>query len=165
MIRLLLVASFALLLVACGGDDHAHDHGDHAHDHDHADHADHAHADDGHQHDHAAGTEDDHGHGEAVALPSVTIGGWTVSGERFGEVTAGGEIAAELQLLPEDTVPTAVRAWIGDESGRGSVKAKAEATEHGWQVHVPVPGELPEGSQLWVEIESGDERVRGAVGL
>ena len=50
-----------------------------------------------------------------------------------------------------------IRLWVGDESGRGAMKARAEkegATHY--HAHVAIGGEFRADHQLWVEVESAD---------
>lgn len=117
------------------GDDH-----DHAHDHDHENDQDHGHA-------------DGHVHGESKALGQQSAGGFVLTAVREGEVKAGGE--ASFNISVEGAAkPAAVRIWVGTEDSKGSVKARAEVESAGWHAHAEVPSQMPEGSRLWVEIES-----------
>ena len=133
-----------------------------AHDHDHADH-DHAHGD-GHDHDdghahahdgmHAHGS--DHGHGPTVELGEQASGALTVKASRDGDVTPGGELPVDIWVTGGSARVSSVRFWVGIESGKGSVKAKAALETDNWHNHAEVPSPLPEGSKLWVSIELSD---------
>lgn len=158
-----LLALIALISFVSGpfGCEPAADQADHA-DHDH-DHADHDHADHDHDHDEAAMT-DDHGHGETVQLGSVEFGGFTARASRDGEVAAGGELPVDVWIDGNGPID-AVRFWVGTESAAGSIKGRAEIEIDQWHTHVAVPAVMPEDARLWIEVQSGDERVLGSVPL
>lgn len=157
-VRIALAAAAVVALSACerqpspapagGSGSHAHDDG-HGHDHDHADHAD-----DGHAH------EGEHGHGDGAALGAVEAGGFTVTVRLAGELTPGGEVSVDIEIVGPGEL-SALRVWVGREDGRGSMKARAEREGHGYHAHVEVPEPLPEGSRLWIEVEpsSGEASV------
>ena len=92
--------------------------------------------------------------GEHKRLP---IGETTMSGLKLvatmdEPVKPGGEGAFDVVITGGK--PKAVRFWIGNESGAGSVKAKAEEeTTDNWHTHAEVPDPLPPGSKFWVEVE------------
>ena len=133
-----------------------HDH-DHDHDHDHGYDHDHGHDDD---HDHVA--DDEHGHGESVSLGQVAIGAWTVEAARSGEVAAASEIVVDLGITGGTPVDV-VRMWVGTEDARGSIKVRADGGGDAWHGHVAIPADLPPGSAIWIEIESGDDRTAGSI--
>jgi hypothetical protein len=135
-----------------------------AHDHEHASH-DHAHGD-GHDHGHEHADGDvheggqggmDHSHGPTVELGEQVAGALTVKASRDGGVTPGGEMPVDIWVTGGSARVNSVRFWIGLESGKGSVKAKAELEADNWHTHAEVPSPLPEGSKLWVAIELGDD--------
>lgn len=114
----------------------------------------HAHAD-GTTHDHA----DDHHHGETTPLGEQTVGGFTVRASRDGDIVPGKDAPIDVWVTGGPRI-AAVRFWIGTKDGRGSVKARAELEKDNWHTHAEIPSPLPEGSQLWVEIEgAAGERV------
>ena len=102
-----------------------------------------------------------HGKGEKHKLGKKTVGGIVVSVITIGEVEAGGHVDFDIKLYDVKTEPKAVRVWIGTEDGNGSTKAegKKEKTYTG-EVQVPKP--IPEGSKLWVEIETESGTEKGA---
>lgn len=106
------------------------------------------------------GEGDDHeGHGPALELGSSAAGDWTVRASRDeSAIFAGGEAPVDVWVTGGTGNVKAVRFWIGVEDAAGSVKALA-AIENAsdpthWHTHVEVPQPLPEGSKLWVEVES-----------
>lgn len=124
---------------------------DDGHDHDDAD---------GHDHDHDHG--DGHDHGPVTQLGEQSAGGFTIKASRDGAVTAGGDAPIDASITGSAKV-AAVRFWIGSRDAKGSVKARAEAEQDHWHAHVEVPKPLPEGSRLWVEVETdkGEKSVAG----
>ena len=140
----------ALGLVACGGGG---DHKDHDHKDD-ASHKDHDHGKDGHKdHDHAKDAKDGHGegHGKRHELGKADIGGFSVTVAALGEIEAGHEGVLDVEV--SGGVPSTVRAWVGVESGQGSLKAKLDKEGDDYHGHVEVPATLPAGSAVWIELE------------
>jgi len=134
-----------------------------AHDHDHAGH-DHTHGD-GHGHDHADGYthshegEDGgmgHSHGPTVELGEQASGALKVKASRDGDVTPGAELPVDIWITGGTARINSVRFWVGVESGKGSVKAKAALETDNWHTHAEVPSPLPDGSKLWVSIDLSD---------
>lgn len=93
----------------------------------------------------------------------VPIGEKTVNGLKFVatmdepiKAAGGGEGAFDLVITgyPAGQKPKAVRFWVGNEAGDGSLKAKAdEETPDNWHTHAEVPKPLPAGSKFWAEVE------------
>jgi hypothetical protein len=110
----------------------------------------------GDNHDHKGGDDhkDDHGHGPTTELGSQSAGGMTITAAREGGITAGGEASFDITVTGGGDKPAAVRAWVGAQDGKGSIKGKAEAEGDGWHAHAEVPKPLPAGSKLWVEVET-----------
>ena len=140
--------------------DHDHDH-DHGHDHDHD-----------HDHDHGSGplegpTPDaagGHDHGEMVDLGNFMVGGMRVKADRAGDLVEGTEIIVDI-MIDGAPNPEAVRAWVGIESGSGSIKTKLALEGERWHGHLVVPTPLPANAELWVQIEDEDMRSVGHVAL
>jgi hypothetical protein len=95
---------------------------------------------------------DDHAHGETVDLGTQTADALEVRAARDGDVKPGSDVPIDAWVTG-GTV-NALRFWIGTEDAKGSIKAKADREKENWHSHVEVPATLPEGSKLWVEIES-----------
>lgn len=150
------------LAVGCGGDDST-DSGDGTTTQtaggDSAESAD----DHGHDHDH------DHGHshdGERYELGSLTIGASEVAVIQVGELTSGGSVVFEMQATGGEDAISAIRIWVGNEAGEGSIKQKAGADGGGhYHAHVELDETWPEDSQVWIEIETADGSERGAYPL
>lgn len=82
---------------------------------------------------------------------------------RDGGVAAGGEVPVDLWVAAGTGAKVgAVRAWIGAQDAKGSLKAKMELEKDNYHNHIEVPKPLPSGSKLWVEIE--DDKGAKAVG-
>ena len=118
--------------------------GEKDHDHKGADHTD--------DHDHKG--DHDHEEGDLTPIGTAMIGGMEVKVSQEGELKPGGETGFDVNLPAGTAKPKAVRFWVGVESAEGSSKVKAEPEgENTWHAHAEVPGPLPAGSKLWVEIE------------
>lgn len=145
-LALLFLAAFAL--AACG-DKHSKD-DEHGHEHEEGDHA-HEQGGPAHKDDDHAG---EHDHGERIDVGSATAGDLTVKLAVFGKVEAGREAVLDIDVKGGAAV--AVRAWIGVESAKGSLKAKIDGEGGAYHGHLEVPATLPQGSRIWVEIELED---------
>ena len=101
--------------------------------------------------DKTVGLADDHG--AMVSLGSVKLGEFDVQVAHAGTVEAGKVLAVDVSFAKGKALPT-VRAWVGIESGVGSMKAKlAKEGEDKLHGHVAVPKPMPEGAKLWLELE------------
>lgn len=98
------------------------------------------------------------GHGgPVVELGETTIDGMKVRTSRdAGEIKAGGDSPVDIWIDGGLGNAAAVRFWIGIESAKGSLKAKAEDENGHWHTHGQIPDPLPADSKLWVEIEHKD---------
>jgi uncharacterized protein involved in copper resistance len=100
-------------------------------------------------------------HGAATNLGSTTIGPFNVTASRTaGTLVAGKEVVVDVIVTPAagaTAKATAVRYWIGVESGQGSVKARGDvedpARPNRWHSHAELPSPIPPGSKLWIEID------------
>jgi hypothetical protein len=134
-------------------------------------------ADDGHDHageggeheghDHAEGEHDehdDHDHGEMRSLGSVTIVGTKLAVSVSSDIKPSSEVHLDLEV-ESGPIPAAVRFWIGDESGTGALKSKADAHDNHFHGHTEAPATLA-GASLWIEVETASgERQAAAVPL
>ncbi|HIO53252.1 MAG TPA: hypothetical protein EYN32_06385 [Phycisphaerales bacterium] len=84
---------------------------------------------------------------------TITLAGITL------EVTVQGTIApnAMLDVSILQTAgghASAIRLWVGDESGVGSIKTKTHSHGAASHAHVQAPAKLPVGSAVWVEVQT-----------
>lgn len=100
-------------------------------------------------------------HAEQVSLGTTKIGKYEVEAIQEGKVVAGKEATFGVKLRGEGE-PTAIRAWIGIESARGSAKGKAHKHGDEIEVHCDVPETIPADAKLWIEIETADGKARGS---
>lgn len=101
------------------------------------------------------GEPEEPGHGGPVVnLGEQDVNGLIIRAARdAGELKPGGESAVDVWIDGGIGSASAVRFWIGLANGDGSVKAKAGVEGEHWHIHVEIPDPMPEGAQLWVEIE------------
>lgn len=147
---LALFALTAFVLTGCTADapaDPGHDHGDHDHGHDHDDQG-----------------ADDHSTDQKTELGTLEVALATLQVTLMGEVTPGKEVHFDVSLA-DGTAPETLRAWIGQESGAGSMKVKLEGKEGHWHGHVETPDDVA-GAALWIEAEDdAGERTRASLPL
>jgi hypothetical protein len=141
MNRIVLTTAI-LAAIACplsAADDHAgHDHAGH-------DHAGHAHG------------EEEAGHeAKATALGEVVIGAITIAVAHEGDLTAGQTAKLHLTLKPDSPAPKAIRIWVGNETSKGSAKAKADMHGDHGHADVEIPAILPEGSAVWIQVDPAE---------
>ncbi|QDU83356.1 hypothetical protein Pla163_04550 [Planctomycetes bacterium Pla163] len=149
--------SCGLLFSSCGGSDDGHDH-DHEGD-------THSEGDD-HDHDHADGDDHDHDHEEHTAersLGVVSVGASTFSVAIGGDIEPGASVHVDIDHTA-GAEPAAIRVWIGDASGSGSLKGKAVASGDTFHGDAEVPSPMAPGSALWIEVEARDgSRATGSI--
>ena len=123
---------------------------------------------DDHKHkegDHKHGDAEEEHKGEKKDLGTKKIGGFDVQLTQVGEVKPGEE--AIFIIKPKgDGEPKAVRAWVGVESGKGSIRTKAEEEKEGeWHAHHAVSKPLPANSKVWVELETAAGKTKASFDL
>lgn len=106
-------------------------------------------------HDHAAeGSGHEHHAGEKHDLGVTKVGEFEVVASYSGAITPGREVDFELAIRGERAKVATIRAWVGVEDAKGSMKAKATPEGEGYHAEVEVPEPLPANSALWIEVES-----------
>ena len=98
--------------------------------------------------------EDDHGEANVLAEIKLETFDRMIKIIQLGEIEAGKEGAVEVAFNTSKERISTVRAWIGVESGVGSMKGKmqieGDTMMHG---HIEVPDSIPAGSKLWLTFE------------
>jgi len=84
----------------------------------------------------------------------------TVAGNTF-RVLVKGSIAPnavlDISIVQTSGTPVAaIRVWIGDASGVGSVKTKAHSHGASSHVHAKAPATLSADAALWIEVQNAD---------
>jgi hypothetical protein len=158
-ILLTAAISCGLLLTGCGDSHDGHDHGHGEEMHTHAE-------GDGHNGHDAHTDEEDHDHDEDEVereLGAVAVGGTTLSIGIGSEPVAGETVHVHIDHTA-GAEPAAIRVWIGDESGAGSMKGKAVASGDTFHGDAEVPSPMAPGSALWIEVEAADgTRTKGSI--
>jgi hypothetical protein len=99
---------------------------------------------------------------KVVDLGAGAAGPFKLTATRdIGVVEAGGEVPIDVRVATDDAANKvgAVRFWIGDASGVGSVKALAAIEDpkepDRWHTHAEAPKTLVADAKLFVEVEDG----------
>lgn len=112
-------------------------------------------------HNHGDGKKHDEHDGKKTDLGSKKIAGYDIQVTQVGDVKAGDEAIFIVKVSGGTGEPKAVRAWVGIESGQGSIKTKAEEEKEGeWHAHHKVSKPLPASPKLWVEIETSSGKKK-----
>ncbi len=109
-----------------------------------------------------ARAEGDHHHEAGRSLGQVKIGDYEIEVLQQSKVEAGKESIFEIKIVKGAPEPKAIRAWIGIESARGSVKAKSHKHGDEISIHCEAPNPIPEGAKLWVELETDAGKTQGS---
>ena len=103
-------------------------------------------------------------HGAEHPLGEITLGEHKVQIVVLGDIEAGKEADFDVRFTAGSKRPETLRAWLGVESGMGSMKTKfaneGDTVMHG---HIEVPKPLPEGSKAWFEIETAAGTSKASV--
>lgn len=104
-----------------------------------------------------------HAHGDEKQIGPMTIGAHSFTVVQLGDVKAGAEAVFELEFAKDAKVPPLARAWLGVESGQGSMKVRfGKEGDHGLHAHVQAPDTLGADARLWIEIEADGKTERAA---
>ena len=107
----------------------------------------------------ASGHGHDHGNQPTISM-SLPIAGVMLDIVAQGTLRPSSEYHLEMVLV--DGVPgSTIRLWIGNASGTGSMKTKADRHGNNYHAHVLVPKEINEKTALWVELRT----PQGSIGL
>ena len=123
-------------------------------------HAEEAHTD---GHDNAGHT---HSHEESGKTTyELTLANVALEVRYRGDGTPGSELDVSLRSVGGDR-PATIRVWVGVESGKGSRKTKVHSHGATYHAHAHVPSNLPEGSALWIEVQTvNGEKESGSIDL
>ncbi len=113
-----------------------------------------------------AGNGHGHSHGNQPNVSmAISLAGVTLDINAQGTLAPNAEYHVEIALVAG--APGAiVRLWIGDASGKGSMKTKADGHGDHYHAHVVAPKEINNKTAMWVEVQgvSGD-RETGRIAL
>jgi len=98
-------------------------------------------------------------------LGDVTVAGYTFTVTQTSAITPGKEADITLVQTAGTGEPKAVRIWIGNESGEGSVKVRTHKHGSKMEAHVEVPDPLAADAKLWVEVETADAKQASSVAI
>ncbi len=95
----------------------------------------------------------------------VTLANVALEVRYRGDLTPGSELDVSLRTVGGDR-PATIRVWVGVESGQGSRKVKVHSHGATYHAHAHVPSELPDGSALWIEVQTvNGERESGSISM
>lgn len=89
----------------------------------------------------------------AQATNSVTVAGITLEVTVRGALWPNAEFDIHLIQTGGSRV-TAIRLWVGDESGVGSVKTRVHSHGASYHATAQAPSTLPEECALWIEVQN-----------
>ncbi|MAI67175.1 MAG: hypothetical protein CMJ26_04795 [Phycisphaerae bacterium] len=107
-----------------------------------------------------------HSHGNQPTISmALSLSGVTLDINAQGTLAPNAEYHVDIGLIAG--APGAViRLWIGDASGKGSMKTKADSHGDHYHAHVLAPKEINDKTAMWFEVQgvSGD-RETGQIAL
>lgn len=118
----------------------------------------HSHADGDHAHDEPGGHDD-----MAFKLTPIILGERTVIVELPTALVAEAMVHAHFTV--EGDPSEVVRAWVGLESGEGSMKSRGAGSGPAYHIDLEVPSELTPEMAVWVELENGGETEIGSTAI
>ena len=86
---------------------------------------------------------------------TLTLAGVTLDIRVQGSIAPNAVLDISIVQTGGDP-PTAIRVYVGDASGVGSVKTKAHSHGTSYHVTAQAPATLPENSSLWIEVQNAD---------
>lgn len=115
-----------------------------------------------------ATTPPSHGqnHGSQQTISeSMSIAGVTININMKGTLRPNSEYQGVITLVSGKQGAT-IRLWIGDESGAGSMKYKANGHGDHYHATAVVPKEINAKTAMWIEVQSvSSERELGKIAL
>ena len=111
-------------------------------------------------HDSAEGQDTEQDSDEVIMRGTVTIAGSTLAVSVSPELKPASEVSLNIEV-ESGPVPASLRYWIGDETGTGALKSKADAHDNHFHGQAETPKDLT-GASLWIEVEAADGKRRAA---
>lgn len=103
---------------------------------------------------------DNHAHenvstGTSDVAKTITVAGNTFNVTVKGSITPNAILDVSI-IQSSGTPATAIRVWVGDASGVGSMKIKVHSHGASSHAHAKAPAKLPANSALWIEVQNTD---------
>jgi hypothetical protein len=99
------------------------------------------------------------------SLGTVELAGATLEISVSGDIAPNSELHVDVIQTAGPTLD-AIRLWVGEKSGVGSLKSKADAHDRHFHGHVEAPLTLSMDSALWIEAQdAAGERSLSSVSL
>ena len=102
----------------------------------------------------------DNAHEAVATSPSEVTKTLAIAGNTFRVLVKGSltpNAVLDVSIVQSTGTPAAaIRVWIGDESGVGSLKIKVHSHGTSSHAHAKAPAKLPENSALWIEVQNVD---------
>ena len=110
------------------------------------------------------GKKGEAGESSSHLLGTTQMGAYSVKVTQDSDYKPGGKTKYMIKPSGGQGEPTAVRAWVGNESGEGSLKAKAgyDAADGDYDAFVEVPANPAADAKLWIEIEAGGKKEKAS---
>ena len=86
---------------------------------------------------------------------TMTFAGVTLNVTVLGSIAPNAVLDVTI-VQTAGALPTAIRVYVGDASGVGSVKTKVHSHGASSHAHVRVPATLPANCSLWIEVQNAD---------
>ena len=100
-------------------------------------------------------TDDTINNGISQSTNTLTIGNITLQVTVKGSITPNGSL--DVSLIQTSGPPAAaIRVWVGDASGVGSMKTRTHSHGSSSHAHAKAPATLPADSALWIEVQNAD---------
>ena len=93
--------------------------------------------------------------GTSEVSKTLTIAGNTFNVLVKGSITPNAVL--DVSIVQSSGAPAAaIRVWVGDESGVGSLKVRVHSHGASSHAHAKAPAKLPQNSALWIEVQNTD---------
>ena len=97
-------------------------------------------------------------------IGTADIAGYSVHVMLESDYKPGAKVKYFIKPSGGQGQPTAIRAWVGSESGEGSLKSKAafDSADGDYDAVIEVPAAPPADAKLWVEVEAAGKREKAS---